>query len=137
MAGLCWHDIKIVATLSGIKLTPYFLYYTVTWTLASGLIHSTTPFFLHSSNLRINLPQRLWESGINYSVSSVAYPIINPWSPAPICYYDLLIWTDWAIYGDCLSIATIIVAVLLSMPTDMSVYPISLIAWRAICSKLT
>ena len=50
--------------------------------------------------------------GHTSSVSSVAYPNMMPWSPAPISSTDLPMWTPWAMSGDCSSMATITLAVL-------------------------
>lgn len=102
----CCAETTTVCTLSGSRKPLFCLYSTVTCVFVSGSNHGIDPFRWHSPISWFNLWDKTTVRGISSSVSSVAYPNINPWSPAPISSTFLPTWTPWAISGLCCSTAT-------------------------------
>eukprot|EP00438_Fugacium_kawagutii_P010525 Skav214522 [mRNA] locus=scaffold410:242630:242977:+ [translate_table: standard] len=78
----------------------------VTWVFPSGRSHQHSP--LLRTSVRV-LPKRVameWVKGMQSDVSSLAYPNMMPWSPAPMSKSSLFTWTPPAMSGLCLLMRT-------------------------------
>ena len=76
--------------------------------MLSGLAQGSDPSLLISASLRLSACERTAVSGMHSSVSSVAYPNMSPWSPAPSSSGSPS-WpshTPWAISALCRSTAS-------------------------------
>ncbi|BAS92151.1 Os05g0135750 [Oryza sativa Japonica Group] len=121
----CWVEMRTVWTRTG-TLAPLSLRYsTVTWVFPSGLSHAQVPFLRTSVRRAPSLVARTWLRGINSGVSSVAYPNMCPWSPAPISSGRLVKWpcTPCAMSGDCCSMFTSTLQWSASRPTSADTKP--------------
>merc|ERR1719375_924165 len=84
----------------------FWRYSMVTWVFPSGRNHQSSP--LLRTSVRV-FPRRVaieCVSGMQSSVSSVAYPNMMPWSPAPTSISSLPTCTPPAMSGDCLLMRT-------------------------------
>ena len=115
---ICWLDTIMVSILDGIPST----YSTVTCVLPSGFNGESGLLFLTLVSFCANLFARTIGRGINSSVSLVANPNIIPWSPAIVSVLS----TALLISRDC--------SPTLVITLNLSVYPISLITFKAISS---
>ena len=92
-----------------------FWYTTLTWVLPSGRSQGRSPPLRTIASRSARRWARTMGSGMREGVSSVAYPNIIPWSPAPP------VSTPRAMSADCRSIVVITAQVWASKPKFASV----------------
>merc|ERR1719159_593802 len=103
----CCVEITTVCTLSGsTDPSEFCLYSTVTCVLPSGRNHQRLPSLRTSVSFLPRLVATRCVSGMQTSVSSLAWPNMIPWSPAPTSISSLPTCTPPAMSGLCLLMQT-------------------------------
>ncbi len=106
MSEACCEDTTTVSRRTALSPS----YSMVTWVLPSGRRYGMVPFLRTSERRFARRCARKIGNGISVGVSSVAYPNIRPWSPAPCLSssssspstrFSYAVSTPCAMSGDC------------------------------------